>query len=124
MKALQNFTNVDKAKMIHELFPQEMPALIDFIKGMCVSIKANEAKCRSEFWEGLFTFDYWLHLLKLVEDVIDNRKKLLCRSSKAFSKLLFEGYLACFSNHCVQVYTSQFKHPNQKFNQAIELFYY
>nr|WP_068890351.1 hypothetical protein [Pedobacter panaciterrae] len=123
MKALNEFTNVDKGRLIHQLFPNEMPAMIDFIKGMCVSIQSNEAESRKAFGESLFSFEFWLWLLRRVEIIIDAKKGLLLRSDKVFAEQLFEDYLACFTIHCILVYTDQFEHPDPKFTKAIDLLF-
>jgi len=41
MKALNQLTNTDKGKLLHELFPDEMPALLDHIQAVCTHFKAN-----------------------------------------------------------------------------------
>ncbi len=42
MKALNQLNNPQKAKLLHQLFPGEMPALIDFVQGMCEAVKENQ----------------------------------------------------------------------------------
>lgn len=123
MKALNDFTNVDKGRLLHQLFPHEMPALIDFIKGMCVAIQSNEEESRKAFSNSLFSFEFWIWLLRRVELIIDARRVLLLKSDKVFAEQLFEDYLACFTIHCIVVYADQFEHPNPKFTLAIDLLF-
>jgi len=123
MKALNDFTNVDKGRLFHQLFPAEMPALIDFIKGMCVAIQSNEEESRKAFSNSLFSFEFWIWLLRRVELIIDARRVLLYKSDKVFAEQLFEDYLACFTIHCIVVYADQFEHPNPKFTLAIDLLF-
>lgn len=123
MEPLHKSTNVTKAKLLHQLFPNEIPALLDFIADMCITIQEDEARSRKAFGEGLFTFDFWLYLLRQVEEVIKKKKALLQKSDKIFSEQLFDGYLACYTNHCIIVYTSTRQHSNVKFIQAVELLF-
>jgi hypothetical protein len=123
MEPLHKFTNVAKAKLLHQLFPQEIPDLLDFISGMCLTIQEDEDRSRKAFGDGLFSFDFWLYLLRQVEQIINQKKALLQKSDKVFSEQLFEGYLACYTNHCIIVYISTRQHPDEKFTQAVELLF-
>ncbi len=40
MKAINQLTNTDKAKLLHELFPDEIPALLEDIQAVCAHFKA------------------------------------------------------------------------------------
>ena len=121
MKALTNFTNVDKAALLHQLFPEEIPELLDFITGMCQSIREDEQRNR-EAWDGGFMpFDYWLGLGNSSEKLITERHALLVKSWRIFSEQLFSDYKAIFLNHCISCYTKVRKHPDPKFTLAIDL---
>jgi len=41
MKTINQLTNMDKAKLLHELFPDEIPALLENIQSVCTHFKAN-----------------------------------------------------------------------------------
>jgi hypothetical protein len=55
MKALNQFSNIEKAKLLHQLFPTEMPGLIDFVQGMCEAVQENEELNRAKWNNGLFS---------------------------------------------------------------------
>ncbi len=123
MKTLNSFTNVDKAKLLHELFPDEIPAFIEFTKGMCATIKEHEQAHRDKWENGLFGFDFWLSLINDAERKIKQYGTKLEKSSKLFSDQLFDGYLAIYSHHCLTVYTTVRQHPNRKFVVAVDLLF-
>jgi len=125
MKALtlSQFTNVDKAALLHQLFPAEIPALLDFITGMCGAIKENEQRNRDAWDDGFMSFDYWLHLLNESEALIASKGQSMIKSRLVFSEQLFSGYTALFVNHCISVYTKVKVHPNPKFTLAVELIF-
>lgn len=118
---LTQLTNVDKAELLHQLFPEEIPALLDFIRGMCQSIKEDEARNRAAWDGGFMSFDYWLHLLNQSEEVIASKEQSMIKSSRVFADQLFSGYTALYVNHCISLYTRVKQHPNPKFTLAVEL---
>jgi hypothetical protein len=123
MKALTQFTNVDKAALLHQLFPGEIPALLDFITGMCQAIQENEERNRAAWDDGFMSFDFWLRLLNESEALIAKKSQAMIKSRLVFSEQLFSGYTALYVNHCISVYTRVKVHPNPKFTLAVELLF-
>lgn len=123
MKALNQLNNVEKGKLLHQLFPREMPGLIDFIQGMCEAVKENEGLNRSKWGNGLFTFDFWLGLAGQLQTVTETYGEKLHGSSSLFADQLFDGYLACFTIHCIVTYSTVIKHGESKFVKAVDLLF-
>ncbi len=121
MKPIERLTNVEKANLLHQLFPAEIPAFLKFVQGMCSSIKEDEANQRQQWENGLFSFDFWLSLVNDAERKINQYGSKLATSNRVFSEQLFDGYLAMYVNHCLIVYTTRRVHPNKKFTIAIDL---
>lgn len=44
MKPLDNLKNVERAKLLHELFPDEIPAMLKFLKSLSITIEEKK-KC-------------------------------------------------------------------------------
>lgn len=123
MKALNQFSNIEKAKLFHQLFPTEMPGLIDFVQGMCEAVKENQDLNRAEWNNGLFSFDFWFSLAGNVHAAAEKHSVKLHKNSNLFADQLFDGYLACFTIHCIVTYTTVRKHENEKFVKAVDLFF-
>jgi len=123
MKALAALNNVEKAKLLHSLFPDEIPGIIQFTNNMCATIKENETQQREHWKNGLFGFDFWLSLLRSVETNIGKYGNKLEKSSGLFADQLFDGYNAMFTVHCLLVYTTQSKLPNTKLAKAVDLLF-
>jgi hypothetical protein len=123
MKTLQQLTNVEKARLLYQLFPAEIPAFIDSMKGMSEAIRDDEAEQRAN-WQlgGLFGFDFWLGLLTEAERKINQYGKKL-HESKVFADQLFDGYLALYTVHCLTAYAPVRQLANRKFTVAIDLFF-
>lgn len=123
MKPLENLTNVEKARLLHELFPQEIPALLDFIFDMCLTIQEDEQLLRRKWDNGLLTVEAWLSFAEEVRIKIDRYKNKLHTQSRLFSDQLFDGYAALYTVHCMVSYTKVKKLGNPKFTLAIDLLF-
>lgn len=123
MKALQEPTNSEKAKLIHQLFPQHMEDCINFIEGMCQTVQEEQEKGHIAWDNGFITFESWLYLATdSQKQITSNRKKMLSLSI-SFASCLFNGFTALFSIHCVVSQTEVIKYPDRKFTKIVELFF-
>jgi len=123
MKPLEQLINVEKANLLHQLFPSEIPALLQFVQGMCETITEHETQQRENWNNGLFSFKFWLSLVNETERLIKKHGNKLHHSSRLFSDQLFDGYLAAYMTHCLVIYTTQRVHPNAKFSKAVDLLF-
>ena len=104
MKPLNNLNNVERAKLLFELFPDEMPGLMECIKVIAGTIISNPDKLKRQ-WNGqILTADFWLQLSTDASKRIEKNKKKLLKNSRRFSDQLFDGYNALFAVHCLQEY--------------------
>lgn len=124
MKNLRSFTNTDKAKLLHELFPEEILPLLDRIQAVCADLKTNQEEHRKTWDFGLMTFDMWLQLSEQVDERIKKYRPNMVKSSKVFSEQLFGSfdYTVLFVNDRVCKYAE--KTDDLKFRQAVELLFY
>ncbi|WEK21324.1 MAG: hypothetical protein P0Y49_09240 [Candidatus Pedobacter colombiensis] len=123
MKTLNQFTNVDKAALLHQLFPEEIPSLIEFMQGMSESIIENEELNRDKWDNGFLSFNQWLHLAKETNTKIKENGTRMCKSTRLFSGQLFDGSIAVFTNHCIAVLITTKQHSNQRFIHAAHMLY-
>lgn len=123
MKPLENLINVEKARLLHELFPQEIPALLEYTNNMCHTIQEDEQLTRNQWENGLLTVEAWLSFVEEVRSKIDKYGKRLHTQSRLFADQLFDGYTALYMVHCMTLYTTTRKHSNHKFVLAIDLLF-
>ena len=123
MKPLEQLINVEKARLLHELFPQEIPALLEYTYNMCLSIQEDEQLLHTQWNSGLFTIETWLSLVEEVRSKIDRYGKRLHTQNRLFADQLFDGYTALCMVHCMALYTATRKHSNYKFVLAIDLLF-
>lgn len=123
MKPLDNLINVEKAKLLHELFPQEILALLEYTDNMCLTIQEDEQLIRSQWENGLLTVGAWLSFVEEVRNKINKYGTRLHTHSRLFADQLFDGYVALYMVHCMTLYTTVRKHSNPKFTLAIDLLF-
>jgi len=124
MKPLEQLINVEKARLLHQLFPQEIPALLTYTGNLCTTIQEEEQLLRSQWDNGLFTVDAWLSFVKEVGNKINRYGNRLNTQSRLFADQLFDGYLALYMVHSLMQYTTTRQHENHKFVQAIKLLFH
>jgi hypothetical protein len=124
MKPLNNCNNTDKGKLLHELFPDEIPQLLDHIREVCIDLKANREAYQSTWDFGLMTFDTWLSLAEKAEVLINKHRTNMIKSSKIFSEQLFHSYdyMVLFVNDRIVKYADKMS-DKSKFKKAVDLLF-
>lgn len=123
MKPIEELSNTEKAKLLHELFPNEIPGLLAFTANMSLTL-AEEADSQRAHWQnGLFTFDFWLSLAQDAHKRIQRYQPKMRHNSSLFADQLFDGYLALYLTYCLMLYTIPRKHPNTQFVKAADLLF-
>lgn len=84
MKPLENLINVEKARLLHELFPQEIPALLEYTNNMCLTIQEDEQLTRNQWENGLLTVEAWLSFVEEVRSKIDKSMERDCLRKAAY----------------------------------------
>jgi hypothetical protein len=122
MQPLNLLNNVQKARLIHALFYNEIPAFLEFLEAQCLIIEDNREEIKQEWKQNLLTAELWLELSDETARCLKKFKKGLRYSSSVFSDQLFFGYGAIFMNHQLQQYVENNRHSDPKFKTAIDLF--
>lgn len=123
MKPLYQFTNYDKAKILHELFPVEIPSLLDNIVEFCADFRRNEQEYRKSWPENAFTsFEVWQSYARETENVIREKRKSLVRSSSIFAREFCDMYIVFF---CIDRIIKYAEHhsKNARFKITVDLLF-
>jgi hypothetical protein len=123
MKAIEKLTNVEKAKLLHQLFPGEIVAFLDFVQDMCDTVQEEEKTQGLKWDDGLITFDFWLSLVNQIDRLLKKYSRKQFNSEHLFADQLFDGYLAMYMVHCLIIYTTTRILPNSKFTKAVDLLF-
>lgn len=124
MPALNGMTNVQKAKLISELLPEEIPAFLDYTIYVSDMITSDPDGLRKQ-WDynnPIIGPQHWIYYAAEAKSIIEEHGNKLARSPKFFSDQLFDGMLALFTCHCIEQY-AQHKCTNEKFKLAQQLIF-
>lgn len=122
MKPLEQLINTEKAALLFQLFPAEIPAFLEYVSNMNDTLKEEQERQR-ENWQGLITFELWMQLVNQAEQTIAKYGRQLHKSHRLFSEQLFDGNLAIYLIHCLISYVGIRKHDNAKFVLAVNLLF-
>lgn len=122
MKTLDILTNTDKARIMHDLFNDEIPAFLEYAQMMADRVANDEEELKANWNNPFLTYHQWRLLADQVKFLIRKYGKTLEKSGKVFAEQLFGGYTAIFSNHCIEQFGNH-KAQSPKFKQAVALFY-
>ena len=105
MKVLQELTNTMKGKLFLNLFPNEMPALLDHLAQVCENFQRNKESYKKDWNNGFMPFDYWFNLSEEYATLLKKHGHGMRKNSRIFSDQLFYGYTALFVNDRIVKYT-------------------
>lgn len=114
--------NVDKAKVMFDLFRNEIPEFLEYTQAIADKVTSDKEQLSANWTNPFLSYYQWLQLAEQVNDIIKKYGKNIAKSGNLFADQLFDGYLAIFSNHCLEQYGIN-KAQSPKFKLAIELFY-
>ncbi|MDR6941395.1 hypothetical protein [Mucilaginibacter pocheonensis] len=122
MKTIEQLTNVEKAKIIFDLFKSEIPAFLEYAQAIADKVSNTQEELIPNWNNPFLSYHQWLSLATTVNDTVSRKRNSLVKSANVFAEQLFAGYLAIFSNHCLEQYGLH-KAQSAKFARAISLFY-
>ena len=122
MKTIDQLLNVDKAKIMFDLFRNEIPEFLEYTQTIADKVTQDKEELLANWTNPFLSYHQWLNLSERVNGVIKKYGKNLAKSSNLFADQLFDGYLAIFSNHCLEQYSINKAH-SPKFKLAINMFY-
>jgi hypothetical protein len=122
MKALQNLTNTEKARLLYDLFPAEIPLFLEDLTRVCEDLKERKETYIKEWDCGLITFEYWFSIAENTADILKRHTFNMKKSSRVFSDQLFFMHNSLFVNDRIVKYADR-KSKNEKFKTAVNLLY-
>lgn len=121
MKPLNQLDNIEKAELLHALFPDEMPSLLDFILNLTITIKEDGPV---QSWNaGLLNPDLSFNVLESTIETIEDNRGQLQKRPRAFADNLFDGFTSMLTKYCIHQYITVRTHDNEKFVQCCRLLF-
>lgn len=121
-KPLVILTNTEKARLLAELFPNEIVLFLDDLKAFCIDFRKRKEEYALNWKPATVSIEYWQHLASETECLLNRHIVSMKRSSKVFSDQLYFSDTALFVNNRMIKYAER-KSTNDKFKIAITLFY-
>lgn len=123
MKQLTALNNVERARILFELFPSEIPAFLEFQKSITDNLVSNPDQLKEKWENQFFNFEFWMSLVTEVQQKLEKYSYSLSKKSKLFADQLFDGYLALYSAHSLHEYITHQQPENPRFVHAVEVFF-
>lgn len=123
MKSLAELDNTAKAKLLHELFPEEVKPLIENLKQVCADFEQRQQEYREGWSFGFFSFDQWLSLSRQSMQRIERFEVSMIDSSRVFSQQLCFNLQVLFVNDRIIKYADQVS-TNEKFKLMVQVLYH
>lgn len=124
MKGLPTYSNIQKAKLLFDFFPADIPDFLAFQQEVAEKIVKEKDQLKASASESqVFPATYWIQLAEATLRKIKHPESKLAKSSQQFSEQLFTGDNAFFSKHCLLQFSSGNRNKNNRFRQCVDLFF-
>jgi hypothetical protein len=123
MQPLKILNNVQKARLLHSLMAEEIPAFVTYLKEQSVHVGDNQQQIAENWKDQLFGIEFWFELAEEAGKKVTRYNKELAKSNAVFADQLFDGYLAIFTVHCLTQFVATGKYTDPKFEHAVNLLF-
>ncbi|WP_276481006.1 hypothetical protein [Paraflavitalea pollutisoli] len=123
--SLKNMNNVQRAKLLAVLLPEELPAFLEAMKDYCDQITADPDTVQTSFDNNpnpILSARDWINMAKETRTSIDRYGVRLTKAT-LFADQLFDGFLALYTSHCIACYAKTLPDQNP-FRKAATLLFY
>lgn len=97
MKTLKELNNVERAKLLAQLFLKELPEMVEAIDTYTKSVIEKQDELKKTWDMGLLTADYWIRLAETTQKTIKTNAKGINTKPAWFADQLFDGMLSLTS---------------------------
>lgn len=123
MKTRHEMNNVERGKLLADLFPDELQGVLDAIPLIYEMLSENKDDIASKWDNGLITFDFWFRLADDVNAIVAKQGKQLLKSRR-FADQLFDGYYALFTIDCIVKHAGKERRDSNFYHMVCALFNY
>ncbi|GAA0536975.1 hypothetical protein [Chitinophaga japonensis] len=123
MKALDNMTDRDRAKLLLMLFPGEMPSLINYLLEMCSALEENAEIIKREWTASKLAYDVYMQKHAMLKRLITGNSYNLRNDPEQFAKRLLTPELQDIVRQMLVQYVTLRRHPDQDFIKVVLLLF-
>lgn len=121
MKPFDELNIIDKARLLHELFPDEIKGFIEFMLQTTNAIATGQQNIKANWGGKQFTTDGWVELAKETDRRIVRNFDALQKNKQRFGDQLFDGYTGLFTVQCMREYMNVCE--SNKFAEAMKFLF-
>ena len=122
MKTLEHMNNVERARLLAGLFPQELAGILTDIGQRVDYLQTHREEIEKTWDNGLLTFAFWSDLAQRVGEVLEKYQSRLLERPKLFADQLFDGYNALFTVDCIVKY-AEAGNGSKPFRLAVDMLF-
>ena len=122
MKPLLKLNTKEKAKLLHALFPHEIPEFLNYLQKFCKHLHERQ-EGYEKLWDArLMHFERWRATSGYILQLLESKRPKLESSAEAFSNHLFFLDYATISVNQLTRY-AETECYNQRFKLAVPMFF-
>ena len=91
MKTIDQLLNVDKAKIMFDLFRNEIPEFLEYTQTIADKVTQDKEELLANWTNPFLSYHQWLNLSERVNGIIKKYGKNLAKSGNLFADQLFDG---------------------------------
>jgi hypothetical protein len=122
MKPLNKLSPIERAEFLFELFPDEMPGLVEFSKELTQSIIDHPEKMKASP-NLLHSTPFWFELVNKASRKFETFGTRLATTSTLFSHELFGKYEHIYASYCLHQFMLSENCTNRKFRDTMMLLF-
>jgi hypothetical protein len=119
MKSLENLTNADKAALIFDLFPGQMPGYLQHALRFYDTLEKNKEELSASWDNGFITLPAWCSFAQYLQKIITEQGNKLLKQRSLFVAALFDGYGFLVAIHCMLQYAKSKGESDPKFKSIV-----
>lgn len=120
MKPIHRLSLKHKIKILHSLFPAEIPEYISYLKNCAVETMDDSEEIARGWGNNVIQIGYWTFLANCTFDHIRKYGDSFNHCGKLFAKQLFKDRISLFTLHTLMQYIET-KDCSPKFALAVKL---
>ena len=124
MRIIKSLCIEDRASLLHNLHPEEIPKLVAFSIKAAEQVLSQAKECKSKSENLLHSTPFWYSLVMDIKEILKSSYNLLVTDSREFGKQLFEGTKFLFAFYCLHHYIIEGRCINKRFITATELLFF
>ncbi len=122
MKPLLKLNTKEKAKLLHALFPNEIPYFLNHLQKFCTQLHERQEGYEKLWNARLMHFERWRVTSGYILQLLESKRSKLESSSEAFSNHLFFLDYATITLNQLTKY-AETECYNQRFKLAVPMFF-